>query len=148
MAIFELTKEEVADLYYGEMIVDGVRGGLILGDRHSDPTGGIYLMLFDSGKPYCIGQMEGGEYLVNCIATRDNLELLDQINNDRSDDDEDICKEEIESVRHVFVPSGHWLLVSAAASRIINRSATKKHLKKLDEINKTGQEVFDAHQDD
>ena len=148
MEFVELEKEWVAVLYNNGMIEDGLRGGLILGDRHSAPTGGIPMFLVDHGRFYGAGKMEGGEYLVNCIATHDNLELLDQINNDRSDDDEDICKEEIESVRHVFVPSGHWLLISAAASRIINRVATKKHLKELDEINKIGQDVFDAHQTD
>lgn len=145
MGYVELTKETVALLYNNGMIVNGVRGGLVLGDRHSDLTEGIPMLLIDNGRFYVIGKMEGGEYLVNSIATSKKFDRLEEINNFFQDDDE-IASEDIAEVRHINVPSGHFLLVSAAAFRIINRSATKMHLKELDKINEIGQEVFDAQQ--
>ncbi len=146
MEYVELPKTFVAFLYNNGMIVDGVRGGLVLGDRHSAPTEGIPLLLIDHGRFYCNGKMEGGEYLVNCFATSEKIDRLEEINTFRQEDDE-IAPEDIATVRHINVPYGHWLLISAGASRIINRGATKKHLKELDEINKIGQDAFDAYQE-
>ena len=124
------------------MVTEVVKGGLILGRRHSE--GGIKMMQIVNGEVYRIGEMEGGEYLINCFATKNYVGRLEEINNYYCDADSDIPEEEIKNCRHYIIPPGHWIIVSAQPFMIVNRAATKKHLNELDEINESTVYMFSS----
>ena len=126
------------------MIVDASAGGLILGRRHRD--GGIPMMQWRNGAIWGIGEIEGGEYLVNCFAREENLDRLAEIVQYKDDDDSDLPTDIIENYRHIIVPSGYWIIVSSASGAIISRSGTRKFLQELDRMNESTVRLFTSQQ--
>lgn len=133
--------EFVQDLYSRGMITEVIKGGLVLGDRHSEE--GIKIMQITGDTVYCVGEMEGGEYIINCFATEEHLDRIIQINDDNSGEVEDIPQDIVRGIRHYHIPSGHWVIKSALNQAIINRSATKKYLEELNEINESTMGMFE-----
>ncbi|MBR3302630.1 MAG: hypothetical protein IKI67_00375 [Bacteroidales bacterium] len=123
------------------MIVDASRGGLVLGSRHSD--GGIKMILIKDNALHFVGEMEGGEFLINYIAAQKFQDRLFEINSYKGNysplEDSPI----VTGIRKIVVPKGH-LIILGGIQPIINRAATSKYLKELQEINESTINLFPA----
>jgi len=125
-------------------IVDISSGGLIVGNRHS--SGGIKIIHEDlsTGKYGITGEMEGGEFVMNCFATSANTKRLAEINYFYNSIDG--IDGEVPGIRQHIIPSGHFVIMSAYQQAVINRAATQKYLAELVEMNEKAAAGIEAWQ--
>ncbi len=126
------------------LIVDGQKGGLVLGRSHESRGGIPLLHLGVKGDLVLSGLMEGFEYVLPPEVTKQNLVELTRINGTKS--------ENRQSFKPYHPPSNVNLIdatemefrnrkvsriifLGYAGQMIVNRHATKLHLKRLFEIN-------------
>lgn len=140
----EIELREVLELAAQNKIVDISSGGLIVGNRHSN--GGIKIIHKDiaTGKYGITGELEGGEFVMNCFATSTNMERLDEINNFYNSIDG--IDGEVPGIRQHIIPDGHFVIMSKYSQAIINRAATQKYLAELVEINEKAASGVEAWQ--
>ena len=135
------TLEEFNILKDKKIVFDGTKGGLVLGNLHSE--GGIHLISFiNQNRIKYIGEMEGWEYLsspYNGIDI-DNFENFKHINEKTLNTNRFANKEfkipkdcNTIDLRGVKIP---FLLINERNHAIINRFATKKHIIELIKIDK------------
>lgn len=118
-----------------EVIVDGGKGGLVLGPRHGQ--GYIYLILeINPGIWKVVGNMEGGEFLLNNPTILRYGSRLNEINSWTGDYNE-ISETQIASLKYVIDArsDGTIIALSSRLQQIINRQATSRFLEELDEMN-------------
>ncbi|OAV63499.1 hypothetical protein Barb6XT_03133 [Bacteroidales bacterium Barb6XT] len=128
-----LTSEFIGDTPHD--FYDGSIGGLVLGRRHSE--GSIYgVRETNGGKMELIMNMEGGEYLMNAMATDKYSDRLNEINQYVSNEPE-IQKDRIEKLSCVIDAGNNYGFIqfSNYDQFIVNRNATAKYLEELDEMN-------------
>ena len=74
-----LDHHRIKELLYEGILLDGRRGGLVLGPSHEE--GNIFLLYEkQAGKYEILGTMEGGEYLLSHEAYRTFKDRIDEIN--------------------------------------------------------------------
>ncbi len=136
---FEFTVYEFKKLCNLELVFNGVNGGLVLGNLHSE--GGIHLIVpISENKLRYAGEMEGWEYLTSPINNGNQLNKLTQIN-DSIKNPNNFTKSEFEiphsckiiDTMDVIIP---FILITAGVHVIINRTATKKYIKEIIELDK------------
>lgn len=124
-------------------LFDGTRGGLVLGDRHTE--GGIKgIRASEVDKEYeVVFEMEDGEYLMNAPATIKYKERFDEINAYKSFEPE-ISEERIQSLYRVMDNRGKKgiIIISGYPQYIINRNATAMYLEELDKMNQEALEEY------
>lgn len=131
--------EILLDLLDKKMIVDISPGGIVFGDLHSE--GGIKIFQLIGDSVYLIGEMEGGEYYINCLARERYLQRLTEIIEYKGDDD-GLCSENCPDIRHYVVPSGHFVYIGRYFGAIVSRCGTKHFLDELSIINEETASVF------
>ena len=122
-------------LLYDGHIIDGRSGGLVLGRSHNE--GHIYIIGIE-GDGFIINScLEGGEYVMNQNAKAEYEKEIVQINSDTTGSETPISSLEITPFLRVFscgsVPFDRLLWLEKG-QYIINRGATKRHLKRLIEL--------------
>lgn len=137
--MIEVENEIVIELLNQGMIIDVSPGGIIFGNRHHE--GGIKMLQLIENTVYLVGEMEGGEFLVNCLAREKYLARLKEIISYKGAE-EGISCEEVTHVRHYIVPSGHYVYVGRYSGAIISRAGTRKFLDELIEINESTADIF------
>lgn len=135
------SNEKVAEYTSLGLTIDGTKGGLLLGQPHSN--GGIkFLMRYADGYRL-MGEFEGQEYLLNPGATqcyRDNLKQLNQYNKDillglsEPTEFDGITIIDCRTNDKLF-KSKIVLLDARSSQYIINKYSTRRHLKTLEELN-------------
>lgn len=132
----EIEKDILAELVQQNKIVDISKGGLVVGNRHTD--GGIKIIQEDlsTGRYGIVGEMEGGEFVINSFATSKYLKRIEEIND--SINTTDGIDGEVPDIRQYIIPAGHFVIKSAYPQVIINRAATQKYLDELVEMNENG----------
>jgi hypothetical protein len=142
-----LTLTDLEPLVQAKKIVDGTRGGLILGNLHSE--GGIKVIRqYQNEELYeVIAEFEGWEYILNPYATYKECELLTKINSEFVGFKETFREYEIPTdidILDTRATSGEGkdlnklILLGEYSQFIINKHSTKKHLHLLNELNKKG----------
>lgn len=136
---FEFTVDEFKQVCNLGIVFNGYNGGLVLGNLHSE--GGIHLIMpISENKLRYVGEMEGWEYLSSPINDDNQLNRLTQIN-DSIKNPNNLKKSEFEiphsckiiDTRNVVIP---FVLITMGIHVIINRTATKKHIKEIIELDK------------
>ena len=129
-----LKLEFLAYLLHNNLIVEGVEGGLILGNFHSE--GGIPVIQNSHGNEYeIIAEVEGYEYLMNPFLTSEELNIVDNINKAYST--RDIDRYSVPShIKLINAQENAVILMGTGAQFIINQYATLKNLQFLDDLNK------------
>lgn len=125
-------------MYDNNLIIDASKGGLVIGPRHSE--GGIKMILLENDSINFVGEMEGGEFLINTFASQKFHKRLFEINSYKG---EYQPINETISVRKIIVPKGGMIILGGPQT-IIKRSATSKYLNELQEINETTISLFPA----
>ncbi|TMM29655.1 hypothetical protein FDT66_11115 [Polaribacter aestuariivivens] len=136
----EFTIEEFDILKKKNLVFDGTKGGLILGNSHLN--GGIHLINFTNNQTVkYFGEIEGWEYLTSPYNgfDIDNFEKFKYINEGTRNTNRHIKTEfripencKVLDLRNIKVP--FLLIDNDEQQAIINRFATKKHIRKLIEI--------------
>lgn len=121
------------------MIVDISPGGVVFGNRHS--SGGIIMLQLIGNNIYKVGEMEGGEFHVNCLAREKNLVRLGEIIAYRGED-EGLTIDDALQIRHYVIPPGHLAYVGRYSGSIISRAGTRKFLDELIVMNESTAELF------
>lgn len=103
-------------------------------------------MQFQGNRIFHICEIEGGEFIVNHFATKAHFARIKEINSYTDGDDEDLAASELVGIPVYSVPSGHWVLLRAPSMSIIRRSATKRHLQELAEINESTIQMFPSEE--
>ena len=134
-----VSKEEVLELLDKGMIVDASPGGIVFGNRHSE--GGIVILQLIGNTIFKVAEMEGGEFLVNCLAREKNLKRLEEIISYHGDDN-GLTPDEVRGLRHYIVPSGHFVYVGRYSGSIISRAGTRRFLDELVEMNEATAGIF------
>lgn len=135
--VFEFKIEEFHKLNELGLIIDGAEGGLVLGNSHQ--KGGVHMIRQKTETIFeYVGEMEGWEYLTN-FKTAHKYEFSEI--NERT-------KPISKYIRTTFkIPEGckvidttkkeiAFILVSKYTQFIVNRFATKKHIKEIIELDK------------
>jgi hypothetical protein len=117
-------------------IVDGSKGGLVIAKSHKE-IGGIPLIVFveveGGAKIMCVGNIEGYEYILPPKSY--NKETFDKFNESIN---EDFRPYEVPKETRIINAEGNTLiLVPTGDFAIINKRATFKYLKQIDEFNKS-----------
>lgn len=136
------TTDEFIDLLFYSKVVDARGGGLIMGRSHLE--GNIYMYCFDGKNfKYADCNLQGGEYLVNTLASTRYRARLEEINNDRPLNinllyypkvDLNIETNKYTSIINTHDEPDKFLWVDDSFF-IINHYSTAKHYKELEEIN-------------
>lgn len=139
------TLAEVQSVADENGIVNGILGGLVLGNSHVD--GGIKVIRqYREEKLYeIIAELEGWEYVLNPATTQKELDHLNQLNS------------EFATMKELFKPfeipdgidiidarpvienrkdTSRLILFSEYSQFIVNKYSTKKYLTELDLVNK------------
>jgi hypothetical protein len=118
-------------------MTDGRAGGLVIGKFHSE--GGVHMLQPWGDKFKYVGEMEGYEYLMNEFVTKRYMDRLTAINRETTPDQAISAKPfDIPTdikVIDVRRPKIEILLLSRGGHIVINRAASEKHLRLLNEIN-------------
>lgn len=138
-----ISLNELHFLISNNLIIEGVKGGLIIGPSHLE--GGISIIMNDSKNDfYTILEVEGWEYLLNPFSTDKNLEELENINSEYS--------ERLNEFYEYTLPENISILnctpktingkffkpvipFGRNAQMIINKVSTQRYLDKIDKIN-------------
>lgn len=121
------------------MIVDVSPGGIVFGNRHFE--GGIKMLQLIGNDIYQVGEMEGGEFHINCLAREKNLKRIEEMIKYKGDD-EGLRPENVTGIRHYVVPSGHFVYVGKYSGAIISRAGTQRFLDELVEMNEATAGIF------
>lgn len=126
------------DLYTRNAIVTDVRrGGLVLGASHYD--GGIPMISIVSingvDTLWCVGEMEGMEFIMNPKATEKYHDTLNEINSFEEDTSIEDANRVADHTYTVYeIEKGGAILVDPA-QMIINKNASLYYLHQLDVLN-------------
>jgi hypothetical protein len=117
------------------MIVEGVRGGLILGNFHSE--GGIPTIMQTRPNEYeIIAEVEAYEYMMNTFLTDEELEKVKNINSTHLT--KDIIKYTPPNEINIIDARGSKVILMGIAPQfVVNKNATLLNLNVLDELNKS-----------
>lgn len=145
----EISDSDFQKLKADGYVVDGSKGGLLIGASHGDIfsheyTGeGILVVTKIEGKYKICGEYEGGEYLLNKAAACDGG--FDQATYNNSDDLDgytesepppDISKLDLRLDKSGRIKSKLLFLDNPDKYSLTNRGSTQKHLEVLDKQNK------------
>lgn len=124
-------------LFYDGHIIDARAGGLVLGRHHNEDDIPM-LAAVAPGIFQVLGKMQGGEYFVNRAATAKHRERLEEINSHQSSEYIPMQSIELSDKSRVFNTNGirgELALLIDSGSFIINRAATLKFYRELEELN-------------
>ena len=135
------TFQKIDELAKDNAIVDGRKGGLLLGPSHS--LGGIYFLYEYKDGFRLYGEVEGFEYII-CREFSIGNSLVGEINNHDRDYDTDFQEYEFSRsiltidarISHDMYNSKFIILDIRGGFAIINKHSTKKHLVTVDKINR------------
>lgn len=121
-------------LLHKNLIVEGVQGGLILGNFHSE--GGIPVIQNRHVNEYeIIAEVEGCEYFMNPFLTREELNEVENIN--KMHGTQEINRYSVPSNIKLINAQGNAVILLGKGSQfVVNKYATFKNLEFLDELNK------------
>ncbi len=122
------------------MVTDITLGGLVLGCRHSE--NGIKVIQFNGESFNLMFEIEGGEFVVNTYAEKEYHNRIIEINSYLNPDETDIQEEDLEDIPVFVIPKGHFALLRSKKLCVVNRSATKRFLRELTEINESTTHMF------
>ena len=133
-----------SDIFYNQMqafglVVDGRAGGLIVGRSHS--TGDIYMAWQEDDGGFTVSLaeccLEGGEYIVNASAYLASQERINEINQFKEPQPERNHLElsPITRIFNTHAEPNDKLLWIERGQFIVNKHATARHLKELEELN-------------
>ncbi|HMS42813.1 MAG TPA: hypothetical protein PKE69_21470 [Pyrinomonadaceae bacterium] len=116
------------------MIVEGVRGGLILGNFHSE--GGIPTIMATRPNEYeIIAEVEAYEYMMNTFLTSDETEIVKKLNQTHLA--KDIIKYTPPNKINIIDTRGNKIILMGVAPQfVVNKIATFQNLNFLDDLNK------------
>lgn len=139
-----LTQEELQPIFDGNAIIDCSKGGLLMGNYHSE--GGIKVIRkYEDNLYEVVAELEGWEYVMCPEATYWDVEYLKAINDEFTGTSDDFVEYEIPDhitlidAKPIFEgvkESGKILLFEDYAYYIINKNSTKKYLEELNTLNK------------
>jgi hypothetical protein len=139
-----LNLEEMNLLIINGFVVDGRGGGLVLGPSHED--GGIpMLALAGDGTYRYLGELEGGEYLVNLVAYESQPEQIEAYNNFQDSGEEGMLV--VPLSRNLLILNTYLhdcygrcakLLLIDAGQFIVNKYATARHFTEIERLNSQG----------
>lgn len=132
-------------LVANNLIVESHKGGLVMGPSHQD--GGIQIITLGENDCFWNSEMEGWEYIINPSSSAthgDELKkingahnrLTDQLNFTEYDVPDHITILDCSPVEINGVLFTRWLLQYSTSQWIISRESTKRHLERLNQINK------------
>jgi len=141
------TLSDLEPLAAANQIIDGSKGGLILGNTHAE--GGIKVIRQYSNEELyeVIAEFEGWEYILNPFTTSKECEILTKINSEFVGSKETFLEFEIPEgvdildTRTAFEKRkdlNKLILLGQYSQFIINKFSTKKHLTLLNELNRKG----------
>ena len=140
-----LTVEDLKPIVEADGIIDGSKGGLILGNSHLN-SGVKIIAQYKNEKLYeIIAEVEGWEFIMSPKATAENLEYLKMMNSEFKGTSPGFCEYdipqnvEILDTRPFFEnikETNKLIIFGDYAQFIINRNSTKKYLSELNELNK------------
>lgn len=152
-----VTSSDIDEIVENGSVVDGRMGGLVMG--HSHDEGGIHMIMIDPKGPILYaGVMEGGEFLLNSVASRqffDTIATINEISHPNTapntakpwiDEGEAPQTEEVDTLEATYQIQAyqcnqlHHVLLIDKWQAIVNREATAKHLHALLQLNLYGQE--------
>jgi hypothetical protein len=116
------------------MIVEGVRGGLVLGNFHSE--GGIPTIMKTRPNEYeIIAEVEAYEYMMNTFLTSEETKIVKKLNQTH------LTKEIIKynpprEINIIDARGNKVILMGVAPQFVVNKNATLQNLNFLDELNK------------
>lgn len=116
------------------MIAEGVQGGLILGNFHSE--GGIPVIQESRPEEYeILFEFEGFEYLMNALLTSEELKTIKNIN--KTHPTKDINKyDPPKDIKIIDARGDAVILIGNGQQFVVNKNATLQNLKFLDDMNK------------
>ena len=132
-------------------VIDLRPGGLVLGRRHEEGHVHLYETdAFDDEKGRfsmqgfrLIGLMEGGEFIMNAVASRKHEARLMEINIE-PDDEVPFPQVRMNDAFRVYnafrAEQDRWGLVDERQQFIVNRAATLRHLEELVWLNEDGRD--------
>jgi hypothetical protein len=140
-----LTITDLKPIVEGNGIVNGTKGGLILGNHHNE--GGIKVIRqYNNEELYeVIAEIEGWEYVLSPLTTIKELEYLKKLNAEFVGTTELFEEFEIPSginildTKPIFENikvTNKLVLISEYSQFIVNKFSTKKYLIQLDNLNK------------
>tara|TARA_R110000868_G_scaffold345588_3_gene606728 strand:+ start:96 stop:605 length:510 start_codon:yes stop_codon:yes gene_type:complete len=137
--VFEFKNEDVHKLIDLGLVHNGIEGGLVLGNSHR--KGGIHLLQPKTENTFVyVGEMEGWEYLTHFKTTSKYRHELNEINERTKVISKDIKTNfKIPEKCKVIDTTGKeiaFIIVSNYSQFIVNRFATKKHIKEIIELEK------------
>lgn len=125
------------ELFKNGMIVDGRAGGFIVGR----PNDGIFVIQeTDDNRYFIAARFQGGEYLVNHMATSLHFEKINEINSMQ------IGNEKIELIKissrtriinASASPHDKFILIDKYSQFIVNGKSTMLHFYEIEEINES-----------
>lgn len=139
-----LTQEDLQPIFDIEGVIDGSKGGLLLGNYHID--GGIKVIReYDKNHYEVVAELEGWEFILCAEATYWDVEYLHSINNEIDGSTGGFIEYEIPNnisildTRPIFEnikETNRIIKLGEYPHFIINKHSTKKYLNELDELNK------------
>lgn len=120
-------------------VVDGRAGGLVIGRSHS--TGDIYMVWREEDGSFTVTLveccLEGGEFIVNASAYLASQERINEINRFKEPQPElnQLELSPITKLLNTHAEPNDKLLWIERGQFIVNKHATAKHLKELEELN-------------
>ncbi|MDR3630536.1 MAG: hypothetical protein P4L42_09375 [Desulfocapsaceae bacterium] len=136
-----LGQEKIVEMLYTGILVDGRKGGLVLGPSHEE--GFIYLL--QEGPSGCygvVGTMEGGEYLLSRNAYRLFRRRIDAINAWRDPEarPENIAVSRKTRILNAFGPDCDGaIFVDSGGQFVVNRYATNRFYSEIEDLNYRGE---------
>lgn len=129
--------ETVMKLFHEGAVVDGRRGGLIIGRSHAE--GNIYLVQQAEPDRYEIHtSVEGGEYLLSHVATIKHFERISEINswtgNSRSLSAIPISNS-TRIINTTSEPGDKTILIDHRGQFVINKNATVRFYDEIERLN-------------
>ena len=132
---FKLTPEDFLNCFINGWIVDARDGGLIVGRLHEEGHITMIEGTEEFGVYAHVGFVEGGEFIMSTDATRLHRRRLEEINADKSPC-EDAIRVSTDSQIINARAEPHDKFIVIQRQFIINREATKRHFKELEDLNR------------
>lgn len=129
--------ETFLTLFLRGWIVDARAGGLVVGRSHD--AGNIYFIKrAEDSKYYICGSVEGGEYIINNLATRNRRERLLELN--KYNEPHEIEHSRINSgctrvLNTHAEPFDKFLWLEEGDTMIVNKYAVSKYFQEIENIN-------------
>ena len=139
------TPQDLKPIVEADCLLDGTKGGLILGNSHLD--GGINVITqYQNYELYeVIAEVEGWEFIMSPHATAKHLEYIKKINAEFKDFqinfsiyefDQNIDIIDTRPIYESIHETNKWIILGEYTQFIVNRNSTKKYLLELDKLNK------------